>query len=336
MTDVFVLHEVGSDQVDADIRLFFKNSFSELAGRWSGMDGWPTEEQLDRLCGRAAGLFVYAAATVKFVDNNKRDPREQLDLLLGLQKVGGREGKSLDLLYTSILQEAFGDENSEDDAEFRSVLGAVVLATNPLSPSAIATLLGFNAKRVHLLLSSVHSLLIIQEDVDHPVRPFHKSFLDFVTDPTRCTNERFRVIPQEYHLELLFACLDLMDRTLEKNPCKLPDGVANSDVSDLKERREKYIDPTLQYACISWHVHLVEADTTPIRAPTVTTPLHRSLETKFLFWLEVLSVFCTTRTAVEALQATEEWLEVGPVSILMSYPNLPRVYAEITDTRPCQ
>ena len=179
-------------------------------------------------------------------------------------------------LYTSILQEAFGDENPEDDLEFRSILRAVVLATNPLSPSAIATLFGFNTKRVHLLLSSVHSLLILQEDVDHPVRPFYKSFPDFVTDPARCTNERFLISPQDYHLKLLFACLGLMNRTLEKNLCKLPDGVTNSDVSDLKVRTEKYIDPALRYACVSWHVHLVEADTTPGHTPTVAPTVHRS------------------------------------------------------------
>ena len=81
MTDVFVLHEVEPDQVDSDIRLFFKASFSELVGRRRGPDNWPTEEQLDQLCGRAAGLFVYAAATVKFIGSNKRDPRKQLDRL---------------------------------------------------------------------------------------------------------------------------------------------------------------------------------------------------------------------------------------------------------------
>jgi hypothetical protein len=64
------------DQVDNDIRLFFKNSFSELAGRRRGLANWPTEEQLDQLCGRAAGLFVYAAATVRFIGYNKRNPKE--------------------------------------------------------------------------------------------------------------------------------------------------------------------------------------------------------------------------------------------------------------------
>ena len=70
MTDVFVLHEVGPDQVRSDIWLFFNTSFSELVGRRCGLDDWPTGEQLDQLCERAAGLFVYAAATFKFIDNN--------------------------------------------------------------------------------------------------------------------------------------------------------------------------------------------------------------------------------------------------------------------------
>ena len=95
--------------------------------------------------------------------------------------------------------------------------------------------------------------------------------------------------------------------------CKLPDGVANSDIGDLKERTEKYINSTLRYACVSWHTHLVgliDVDTVPAHAPTIITTLHRFLETKFLFWLEVLSVLGATRNAVEALQVTMDWLEV--------------------------
>ena len=79
ITDVFFLHEVKPDQISGDIRLFFKSSFSNLASRRRGLGNWPTEEQLDRLCGRAAGLFVYATAAVKFLDNNKKDPRKQLE-----------------------------------------------------------------------------------------------------------------------------------------------------------------------------------------------------------------------------------------------------------------
>ena len=322
MTDLFVLHEVEPDQVDSDIRLFFENSLSELAGRRRGLDDWPTEEQLVRLCGRAAGFFVYAAATVKFINNNKKDPRKQLNALLQSQKIGAHEGKTLDSLYTSILQEGFGDGGPEDDAETRSVLGAVILATNPLSPSIIATLLGLDTEDVLPLLSSANSLLILQEDTHNPVQPFHKSFPDFITDPTRCTDPRFHISPPDHHSQLLIGCLDLMNRTLEKNMCKLPDGVSNSDVKDLKERTERYIDPALQYACISWHMHLIDVDTIPDHAPTITSTLHQFLETKFLFWLEILSVLGAARNAVGALQIITDWLEVCQVSMLYVQPKV--------------
>jgi len=319
ITDIFVLHGVEPDQVNSDIKLFFKHSFSELLPLWPEINNWPTGEQLDELCKRAAGLFVYAAATVKFISNNKKNPGEQLDLILQTQNIGACEGKALDSLYTSILCEVFGDD-LRDDPKIRTVLGAVILAANPISPSAIAKLLGFNARSVPPLLSSVSSLLILQEDTHLPVWPFHKSFPDFITDPTRCTNQRFYISPPDYHSKLLVGCLDLMNQMLEKNMCQLPDAVANSDVSDLKERIKKYIDPALQYACVSWHTHLIGVDMPPVHVPAITLALHQFLETKFLFWLEVLSVFGAVRNGVEAFQATLGWLEVCQVSMLIILP----------------
>ena len=316
--DVFVLHDIKPSQVGSDIRLFFRHKFSELARRRPGLDGWPTEEQSHVLCERAAGLFVYAAATVKFVDKQSGNPRKQLNLLLQSPESSVREAKTklkenttLNSLYTSILLGAFGDDDDPDnDPKVRSVLGAMVLAANPLSPSTIALLLGLDTEDVFPLLSSAQSILILQEDVRHPVRPFHKSFPDFITDPDRCTNQRFHVSPPSYHSQLLIGSLDLMDRMLEKNMCKLPDLVANSDVSDLKERIERYIDPALQYACRSWHTHLVAGRSKSVDKLEITSALHRFLKENFLLWLEVLSVLGAVRNAVDALRAAVDWLEV--------------------------
>jgi len=295
-------------QLDSDIWQFFKISL-ELTGHQSGSDNWPTEGQLDQLCRWTSGLFVYAAVMVKFINNSRQGAREQLNTLLQLQEIGGCGRKTLDLLYTLILQGAFGDSKPEHYNKVHSILGAIVLAVNPLSPATIATLLGFNTKDVLSSLLSVNPLLILQ-GVNHPVQLFHESFSDFITDPTRCTNQRFHISPPDHHLELLVGCLDFLNLVLKKNMCKLPDSVANSDVSDLKERAEKYINPALQYACMSWHIHLINTHTTPVHAPTITPTLRHFLGTKFLFWLEVLSVLGTVRNAVEALQAAVDWLEV--------------------------
>ncbi|KAF9786255.1 hypothetical protein BJ322DRAFT_775253 [Thelephora terrestris] len=315
VTDVFVLHDVEPGRVNSDIRLFYKHNCSEVKSRQCGLDDWPTEEQLDLLCERAAGLFIYAIATVRFIDLKNMNPRKQLDRLIRSQE-SGSEGKTklgagatLDSLYTTILREAFGDDDPENDPKVRSVLGAVILAANPLSPSAIAAILGFDdVADVYPLLSSVHSLLILQENFDHPVQPFHKSFPDYIVDPTRCTDSRFCVHPPDQHTELLIGCLELMNQRLERNMCKLPDGVINTEVKDLNWRAEQHIDKALEYACRSWHKHL--NDTRPAQKLKITPILHQFLEEKFLCWLEVLSVLGATREAVDAMERIEKWSDL--------------------------
>ena len=340
-TDVFILHEVESDLVNSDIRLFLKHRLSGLAVHRYGLANWPTEEQLDLLCERAAGLFVYAVATVGFINHRKNSPKKQLDRLLQSPETSVFEGKTrfttnttLDSLYMSILQDAFGDDDPEDDAKVRSVLGAVILAANPLSPSAIAALLGLNVDEVFPLLSLFHSLLILQEDVDQPVRSFHKSFPDFIVDPARCADSRFRVSPPDQHMELLVGCLELMNQSLERNMCKLPDGAINSDVDDLKERTEQYIHEALRYACRSWHKHLI--DTTPAHRLKITPVIHHFLERKFLFWLEVLSLLGATREAVDALEVTAKWLNVCQVSVVNFFTRVTQSRLGITNSRPRQ
>ena len=315
-TEVFSLHAIEPNQVDGDIQLFLKHKFSELAHRQGSPDNWPTREQLGLLCKRAAGLFVYAVATVKFIDHRNENPINQLDHILRSPKSTVYEGRTrfksnatLDSVYLSILQGAFGDGDLEDDERARSVIGAMVLATRPLSPSSIATLLGLHTEGVFLRLLSIHSLLTLK-DVNCPVSPFHNSFPDFIVDSTRCVNQRFHIFPPTHHMKLLIGCLNLMDQSLRKNMCKIPDVMTNSEVDDLKERTKQYINHTLQYACESWHTHLVAAYTMPAHTQQIISILHQFLEKKFLFWLEVLSVLGTVRIAVDALESAASCLEV--------------------------
>jgi hypothetical protein len=113
-TDVFILHEVEPRTIDNDIRRFFTHELSALAQRRGGNEGWPTDEQLDSLCRRAAGFFVYAVATVNFLKHRFKRPSDRLDIILKSPESTVHEGKvelkvyaSLDSLYMSILREAF-------------------------------------------------------------------------------------------------------------------------------------------------------------------------------------------------------------------------------------
>ena len=311
LTDVFVLHHVKPSSVNKDIHLFFKHELSRLAHR-HGMDGWPRDEEIDSLCQRAAGLFVYAVATLNFLNHHIQDPSDQLDAIMTSPESTAYEGEaelkaytSLDTLYMSIFQNSFSKNSTKDDTMLRSILSTVILAANPLSLSAIATLAGFRCGQVQHLLELIQSLLILPEDHNIPIQPFHKSFPDFITDATCCQDARFYISPN-YHIELVLCCFELMGKSLKKNMCSIPDYTLNSEVEDLPKRvEESGIHGALEYACRSWYKHLI---TTDHQTADVIAALHCFLEGKFTFWLEVLSVLGAVGDAVQALSITREWL----------------------------
>ena len=311
VTNVFILHNVEPHAVDNDIRCFFQHELPKLACR---PQGWPTDAHLDFLCQRAAGFFVYAVAIVNFLKHKFRLPSDRLDIIMKSPGSMAHEGQtslktyhSLDSLYMSILHTAFpkDETDADDEAMVRSVVGAVVLTANPLSPSVIATLMDIDYNVVMALLESIQSLLVLHDNGIHPIQPFHRSFPDFITDPTCCVDTRFYISPG-HHLELALHCLKLMDRLLKRNMCSIPDYALNSDVGDLPERiKESGILGALEYACRSWYKHLI--GTTDWTANVVST-LYCFLEEKFVFWLEVLSVIGAVGEAASALTTTAKWL----------------------------
>lgn len=308
-TDTFALHNIKSDLIDSDIRLFLEHNLMGLVDHQGGSSKWPTEEDLNTLCQRASRLFMYVVATVKFLSYKGSTPQEQLDLLLASPESSTFEGNvefeqdtTLDSIYAATLQEAFKETNAEDDLGVRSTLGAVVLAASPLSPSAIATLLGVHINVILCFLSPVQSLLILHDNPTHPVHPFHKSFPDFITDSTRCLSKRFYISVPDHQTELLACCLELMNQWLEENVCNLLDVALNYKADDLQDE----INDALQYACMAWHKHLVGAH----QVPAIISSLHHFLENKFLLWLETLSILGATREAVQALNIAKKWLKV--------------------------
>ena len=193
LTEVFVLHHVEPHTINSDIHHYFKHELSRLSRRCGGVEGWPTDEQLDMLCQRAAGLFVYAVATLNFLDHKFQDPSDRLDMIMRSPESTTHEAgvklkayTSLDSLYMSIFKEAFLENDANDNVMVRAVLSTVVLAENPLSQAAITTLTGFHPNHVQHLLESIQSLLILPEDLDDPVQPFHKSFPDFIRPHLLC------------------------------------------------------------------------------------------------------------------------------------------------------
>ena len=267
ITEVLKLHEVKPEAVNSDIKLFFQTQLTDLAETqncFGSLGDWPSQHDLEILCKKAAGFFIYASTVVKFVASENYPLPERLTVITSLPQATAEEGKSgVDQLYIKVLEHAFYSVH-KDDIQFytrlQSILGTVLLILNPLSIKGLSELL----KRHHTLpfilktITSLRSVLVVPDDIEDPILTFHKSFPDFLTDPERCEDRRFFVEPAVCHVQILLSCLSLMKERLKKNICGLDDYAVLSEVQDLFGCQKDHIGDVLEYACLFWTKHLLQ------------------------------------------------------------------------------
>ena len=326
ITEVLKLHEVERSSVDDDIKLFFKVRLGDIAKTRSDcdlMEDWPSPYDIDLLCKKAAGLFIYASTVVKFIASPYDLPTERLTLIISLRHSTAHEGKSgVDLLYTQVLEQAFRDADSDAQelySRFKLVVGAVLLVFYPISRKTLSELLKDcgTPSRISNSLRSLHSLLLVPTSEAEPIQTFHKSFPDFLTDPGRCKDERFFVNPPEHHIDILLSCLDLMKERLMKNICDLDGCPTLSEVDDLPARRERHIGSALEYACRFWTKHLALIPGSGPHVKQVQKSVDEFFTMHLLFWIEVLSLTGNLNFGVYALHDVDQWyLSVSRVGYL--------------------
>jgi len=170
ITEVLKLHEVKPEAVGRDIELFFQMELSSLARNRSDCDlteGWPNSSDMDILCKKAAGFFIYASTVVKFVASESDPPTERLAFITSLPESTTEEGKSgVDQLYIKVLQQVFCDipaGNSQRHLHFRFVVGTALLIFNPFSIKGLSELLEINIPHICSTMCSLHSLLLVPD-----------------------------------------------------------------------------------------------------------------------------------------------------------------------------
>ena len=315
-TDILRLHDVEPDVVDSDIKLFLKTQLAAVAKGRSDCDlteDWPSPQDIDALCKKAAGFFIYASTVVKFVASEFDPPDERLALIISLPQGTSHEGKGgIDLLYAQVLEQISHGKDQAFYLHFKLVVGTVLLISNPLSIKALSGLLRNHStqSRIRSILRALHSVLLVPDNTDDPVRIFHKSFPDFLMDPGRCIDTQFFVDPLNYHREILLSCLDVMKGELRKNICNLDSSTPFNKVEDLPACRTAHIGDTLGYACQFWATHLVKAAGGSPGVEEIQKKIDEFFITHFLFWIEVLSLMGNLGTSIYALNDIQQWYKL--------------------------
>lgn len=299
---------VSQATVQQDITRVLTDSFSTIREEYNSDNpgeihlahDWPGEHVLQYLVYMTMPLFITVATVCRYVADHTWDPREQLQKILQLQSTG--DLKQMEWTYLPVvrhLRDTFDDPNDEQrlHQEFRVVVGTIIMLTEPLSATALATLLGVPLTTITNRLRPLHSVLQIPDSPKVPIRPLHESFSEFLqSDRNRA--EPFSINGQTAHTHIFKKCLELLSGRigLRENICSLQyPGQQRYELSPTT--LDENLPPALQYACRYWIYH-VERSMIPLHDED---DVHVFLQKHFLHWIEAMSLMGVSNETMSLL-----------------------------------
>ena len=230
-----------TSEANDDIRTFFRLGFTDIhdspkhrVTMSNVPKPWPSYSVLDNLVDKASGQFIYPTTVLKFVGDPNYRPTDRLDIITSMPAISPSALASkplavLDQLYSQILS------MSSDKQRTLDILSALI-AIQALEPfvrrkalyihllAITEKLLGLQSGDGFQALRMIHSLVHISEvsevvDVtlslpgspyraEDMVRFHHKSFIDYMLDPSRSLE--YYVDPKEMNMRLAVGCIATM------------------------------------------------------------------------------------------------------------------------------
>ncbi|CCO36098.1 Vegetative incompatibility protein HET-E-1 [Rhizoctonia solani AG-1 IB] len=295
---LFVLHEIESSLVQADIEVYLREELP--------VDK-VSDTQLKQLAELAGNLFIYAATAIRFIRRAGGSiDQKRLRIVLGPAKGSGHQYAEVDRLYTSILADA--TESSDLDVDEKKqvyvVVWTAVCVREPVTIKTLAAIIGSEPDNIEAALGSLFSVLHVSEATG-TVSTLHASFPDFIFDQAR--SDKFHCNELEINQTIAQHCFGIMDQQLRFNLCGLESSFKyDHEVDGLAARVSEAISPTLSYVIGHWGDHLVRSSA----VESLQTLLRRFLSTGLLFWMEALNLKGILSVGINALLKLKQWLTV--------------------------
>jgi nucleoside-triphosphatase THEP1 len=309
----FYLHEIEKDVVKDDIHRYLKKSLDDIKDHDS--EEWPSSTELSGLVERSGTLFIYAATAVRYITNGDEDYKSRLSAMVthGQKSINEFE-TDIDSLYVHIMGKVCKGKEPHEIGPMRDLLSMTIFLRNPLPMEAITSL--SQESKALLYLSRLSSVIHIPNQPGAVVAPFHASFPDFITNPKRCSPERFSsehssfpaLDASEGHKLLALKCLEQMNASLKYNICEIPkeSTLSRRDRANSPENEGK-ISEALKYSCMYWAAHLAEVK----KFDTVLVCLRKFLHEHLLHWIECLSILGELQTGLKSLGGISTVLSVS-------------------------
>jgi hypothetical protein len=316
------LEDAQEPSIAHDIRVFYEHEFSKIKkDSWMQHDElpaeWPAEPDVQSLVTQAIPLFIFAFTVSRYIA--EMDPRGRLNSMLrqSLNKpLTGLNGTYLPIL-TQVVASGDDDRRESRILEFKRIVGSLVLLYDPLSASALMSLVGALPREVVGVLRPLHSVLHIPQaldgrlDLETPITLFHLSFRDFLIDSALKKENLFWIEAVEMHRQLGMHCINLLESGgLKEDVCGVvAPGTRRSEIAKSVVRAS--LPEALTYACCYWVQHVVSGEE---RIKDDSAVL-QFLQKHMLHWMEALSWLGKTSNVIHSIAALRSVADVSRIPI---------------------
>ncbi|GJJ10628.1 hypothetical protein Clacol_004855 [Clathrus columnatus] len=301
-----MMNNIPEMETNRDILAYFKTTLKVEIEEESFGDA-----ELKQLVDLSQGLFQWAYLASEFLtglgNGAGSTTNERYEDLISTQHVQSIEDP-LDAMYNQILSSLFDLKSSRVMSRFRSVIGSIVAASEPLSLNDLIALRGEGVssserkKDITVVIQYMGSLLSGIDDSSSPIRSLHLSFREYLLDHNR--SREFWIDPTHCHRDFSFGCIRTMMEGLRFNICDILNShIRNVDDKGLSERISSSISSQLSYSSRHWAQHISSTTFDPLIAEKVDKFLHHG----FLLWLEVLSLLRAVSGATKSMSSLISW-----------------------------
>lgn len=295
--------DITSPTNEVDVRTYIRHRMVDICAKnkYLGLPlDWPGASRVSALALRASGLFVWASTACRYVESGQ-DPEERLALLLK-SKVHTDSESALDNIYVTALESAGKWDDPGFTADFRDILGIVIVAEDPLTAQAIDILnadFTYTRKKRPSLHTLQHLGCVLQWAGDRPIRVMHPSFADFITERRRCGRDAWYIDKFYHELRVARQCIRHLNTVLKKNVCNLT-LTMTFEPQKLPEH--------IAYSCIRWISHLCKV---PCSEASLGQEINDFLRQHFLHWVEAMVVMGQPRQTITLMDSLKEWISVS-------------------------
>ncbi|KAF4449999.1 WD domain protein [Fusarium austroafricanum] len=243
---------------------------------------------LQHLLSNASDTFLWVSLVCEELGKHNVLPHHTLHILKSFPA-------GLDMLYQRMVAQVLG---SRDQDICRAILAVVTVAFEPLSLAELAisdarlTCFHSDLETLSSIVNCCGSFLTIRNNIVYPV---HQSVKDFLLT----SSDIFPSSIAGQHYSIFLSSMDRMQVTLHRDLYSVHDDTLY--IHEISKPPSSPLD-AIRYGCIYWVDHLHKSAPDAIESPSTCILVETFLKTKYLYWLEAISLLGCVSTAIRAIR----------------------------------